>query len=231
MADRIDRIDEQLKDWVTERLEVSTVSFDPPGAPSAADGVSLFLLELVDTPPPRTTKRTPLQLSLRYLVTTWANDPRDAHRLLGELVFEAMKTDDFELDLEAPGASLWQSLETVPRPSFFLRVPFRRERAEPEVQRVRKPLVMEATQLRPLAGRVVGPDEMPIPGASVELPALNTRTKTDRKGAFQFTAVPQQSAPERLVVRARGVATETRIDLAGPAGEEEPLTVRLDPAG
>jgi hypothetical protein len=231
MADGIDQIDEQLKDWVVERVDVSMVSFDRPGGDSSVEGVSLFLLELIDSPPPRTTRPTPLQLSLRYLVTTWADDPMDAHRLLGELVLEAMKTEDFELELETPEESLWQALGTAPQPSFYLRVPFRRERKQPEIQRVRQPLMVQITQVRPLAGRVVGPSERPVAEASVELPALETRTKTDRNGQFKFSAVPRQSEAERLIVRARGMTVETHVELTEPADEDAPVTIRIEPQG
>ncbi len=54
MTDGIDQIDEQLRDWVNQRVDVSTVSFDPPGKESSAEGVSLYLLELAEAPPPRT---------------------------------------------------------------------------------------------------------------------------------------------------------------------------------
>lgn len=229
MADRIDEIDEQLEDWTTERVDVPSVSFDPPGEESSAQGVSLFLLELMDAPPPRTTEPTPFQLFLRYLVTTWAETPQKAHRILGELVFEAMQAEDFDLELTAPENMLWKSLGISPRPSFFLSVPFRRERPRPEPQMVRQPLVLETAQLRPMAGRIVGPGDVPIPGATVELPALNTRTETDRKGRFRFDAVPEQTEPERLVVRAKGVMSETRVDLSSDDGH--PLTIQIEPEG
>jgi len=229
MADRIDQIDERLADWVTEQVEVSAVSFDPPGGESTEKGVSLFLLELGDAPPPRTPEPAPLQLSLRYLVTTWAETAQQAHRVLGNLVLEAMQATEFEFELSAPGNAFWESVGIPPRPSFFLTIPFRRERPRGASQLVRQPLVLELAQLRPLAGRVVGPGDVPIPGATVELPALNTRTETDRRGQFQFEAVPQQSAPERVVVRAKGTTSETQVDLS--SADAPPFTIQIDPEG
>lgn len=228
MTDRIDQIDEQLKDWVTERVDVADVSFGPPGEESSVRGVNLFLLQLEDAPSPRTQERAPLQVFLRYLVTTWAETPQQAHRILGELVLEAMQMEEFELDLSVSVGALWQHLGIPPRPSFFLRVPCRRERPQPEPEMVRQPLVLETAPLRPVTGRVVGPGDVPISGATVELPALNTRTKTDRKGWFQFDAVPQQSSPERVVVRAKGMRSEAQID---PATGDEPLTIHIEPEG
>lgn len=229
MAERFDQIDEQLKEWVTERVEVPAVSFGPPGEESSPQGVSLFLLELEDAPPPRTMKQAPLQLFLRYLVTTWAETSQEAHRILGELVFEAMQTEEFELELTVPVGTLWQSLGIPPRPSFFLRVPCRHERPRPEPQMVRQPLVLETAPLRPITGRVVGPGDVPIPGATVELPALNTRTETDRKGWFRFDAVPQQSSPERVVVRAKGMRSEAQIDPT--TNGDQPLIIQIEPEG
>lgn len=229
MPDRIDDIDEWLEDWITERLDVSTVSFDPPGEESSARGVSVFLRQLVDAPPPRTTEPTPLQVILQYLVTTWAETPQGAHRILGDLVFEAMQTEEFDLELAGPVDTFWTSLDIPPRPSFFIRMPFRRERPRPDARMVEQPLVLETTQVRPMAGRIVGPEDVPIAGASVEFPAFNTRTKTDRKGRFRFEAVPTQSEPERLIVRAKGTTSETRVDLAENDGDL--LTIRIQPEG
>lgn len=231
MTDGIDQIDEQLQDWVSERVDISTVSFEPPGQESSNEGISLYLLELVESPPPRTRKRPPLQLSLRYLVTTWADDPRDAHNLLGTLVLEAMTSDTFELELRSPDEAMWQAFGTPPRPSFFLQVPFRRERPETATERVRQPLVLETTQLQPLTGRVVGPNDVPISKASVEFPSLDARTTTDRKGQFHFAAIPQKSEPERMIVRARGVTTETDVELSESVDDDRLLTIRIEPQG
>lgn len=229
MPDRIDEIDEWLANWITERLEVATVSFDPPGGESSARGVSVFLQQLVDAPPPRTTEPTPLQVILQYLVSTWAETPQAAHRILGDLVFEAMQTEEFELQLDGPENAFWKNLEIPPRPSFFIRMPFRRERPRPDARMVEQPLVVETAQVRPMGGRIVGPEDVPISGASVELPAFNTRTKTDRKGRFRFEAVPAHSESERLIVRAKGTTSETRIDLSDD--ESDLFTIRIQPEG
>lgn len=229
MPDRIDEIDEWLEDWITERVDVSTVSFDPPGEESSGQGVSVFLQHLVDAPPPRTTEPTPFQVILHYLVSTWAETPQEAHRILGDLLFEAMQTEEFTLELAEPDNTFWKRLDMPPRPSFGIRMPFRRERPRPDAQMVGQPLVLETAQVRPMAGRIVGPEDVPIAGATVELPAFNTRTKTDRKGQFRFEAVPAQSEPERLIVRAKGTTSETRIDLSEDDGD--PLTIRIHPEG
>ncbi len=140
-----------------------------------------------------------------------------------------MKSDTFELELGAPDEALWQAFGTPPRPSFFLQVPFRQERPEIAAERVREPLVLETTQLQPLTGRVVGPNDVPIAEASVEFPSLNARTKTDRKGQFHFAAVPQKSEPEQMIVRARGMTTETDVELAGSVDGDRLLTIRIEP--
>jgi hypothetical protein len=61
------------------------------------------------------------------------------------------------------------------------------------------------------------------------MPALNTRTETDHRGQFQFAAVPQQSSPERVVVRAKGTTSETQVDLSSEDGP--PFTIQIDPEG
>src|SRR5690349_24956655 len=86
----IDHTDAWLIDWVKSVLTNIEVSLRQPGGGADQRSISLYLLELVDTPAPRSTQRTPLQFSLRYLVTAWAVDPVEEHRLLSDLVFAAM---------------------------------------------------------------------------------------------------------------------------------------------
>jgi len=200
----IDQVDRNMQDWIGSVLDGTAVSLLVPADAAKGQGVGLYLIELLQTPPARGTRRPPLQITLRYLVTSWAEDPQEAHRLLGELLFAAMDHPDFEVEQERLPLELWTALRVGPRPCFVLRVPLRRERLEKSAPLVRKPLIMKMSPVRQLQGRVLGPKEIPLMGAQVELPALLLSTQTDCDGRFNFPAVPADPTAVVLTVRAKG---------------------------
>jgi hypothetical protein len=223
----IDQVDKRIAEWVENVLDGATVSLHPPDDAQSGQGVSLYLLELADSPPPRSTGRPPLQLSLRYLVTTWAEEPKEAHRLLGELVFAGMGSSEFDIELDPIPVDLWASLGVAPRPSFILRTPLRMERPEPEVKYVRQPLVVRTVSITSLRGTVLGPDDVPLVGALVEIPALELFTRTDAKGVFSFSTLPAEPLVEQVLVRAKGREFSVTVDQ--PVSEDRPLVIRIDP--
>ena len=222
----IDEIDQRLKEWMESVTDGITVSLAPRANAQSGSGVSVYLLQLAEKPPARTVDRAPLQLALHYLVTTWADEPEEAHRLLGELVFAAMETPEFEVDLETLSPETWIALNVEPRPSFVLRVPLRKERPQPSAKRVRTPLVVQVEPVASLHGRVLGPDDTPVMGASVEIPALQVATRTDVQGRFSFRSVPGGQGGSTLRVRAKG--QERRVTVEEPTSEASPVVIRFD---
>ena len=106
----------------------------------------------------------------------------------------------------------------------MLRLPLRKERPEPPVHRVRLPLVLRNAPMRPYAGRVVGPGDLPIPAARVESPDLGQIVETDLQGRFRFPGVPVGMPMRRLRVSAKGLVVDVDVD----AGKNEPLVIRMD---
>jgi hypothetical protein len=143
----IDEVDQRLRAWVGRVLGEVPVSLDVPERESVDRTVGLYLLELSPAPEGRTMRRPRLRVSLCYLVTTGADTPEQAHRMLGELVFAALEEPDFEVDVTPVPVALWSALGVAPRPAFRLRVPLERERPMPVVPRVRVPLVTRAAPL------------------------------------------------------------------------------------
>jgi hypothetical protein len=221
----IDEVDQRLKAWVGEVAGDMPVSFATPDRSTRGPGVSLYLLELGSAPPARSVRRVPLQFSVCYLVTVDAETPERAHQLLGELVFAALETPGFEVELSSTPVELWTALGIPPRPAFRLRLPVRRERAEPNVRRVRFPLVTHTVPNEALLGRVVGPGDVPIPGALVELPALKLSTQTDARGCFRFPLVPSLESIGRLEVRAKGEVLHVGAEAL--VSEEGQLVIRM----
>jgi len=225
----IDQIDRQLVDWIGGILKQVDVSLAPPAEAETAAGVGLYLMELVQSPPPRTTRRPPLVMTLRYLITTHAAKPEDAHEMLAQLVVAAFENPKFEVEQEPLPLSLWSALGIAPRPAFVLRAPFIHERPEKRAPLVKKPLIITHVPLISFGGQVLGPEDIPLMNALVELPALELSTNTDSKGRFFFSAVPAAPGPKHLRVRAKGQEFSINTEQAG--SDNDPLVIHLQLEG
>src|SRR5262249_18738265 len=111
-----------------------------------------------------------------------------------------------------------------PRPSFILQVPLRRERLAAQAPPVRLPMVTQSVPAVAVVGRVLGPREIPIAGAFVELPSLDLVTQTDANGRFQFSQVPAQPRAKQLRVRGKGLVQSF---VAEPDKATNLITLRL----
>ncbi|MBV7327526.1 hypothetical protein KFU94_04545 [Chloroflexi bacterium TSY] len=201
----IDQIDRTLKEWIAEVVSDGSRSIDislrVPGGSNLGSGVNCYLWQLSENPPLRGLERTPNQILLRYIVTTWAETDEEAHRLLGLLAFAAMDHAEFEAQFEPIPSDVWLAFGIHPKPAFVLVVPLRQNLPRPERDYVRKPLVVGTSPLVELNGIVQGPDHIALSGASVIIPPLNRSTKTDRHGRFKFTALPAKQLIDQIVIR------------------------------
>jgi hypothetical protein len=204
----IDALDRELGDWLKATAPKTTVSFAPP-TDEVGDKpvVNCYLLSLATSPPTRTVGTrgpVPQQFALRYLVSVNAAAVEDAHRVLGPLVFAAMDRPGCEVELDMLPGDLWLALGVKPRPALILRVPLRLARPEPAVGIVLHPIVINEAPLRSLSGRVLGPGDIPLAGARLELPSLGLAVRTDHRGHFTFPPIPIDPLPTELVISARG---------------------------
>ena len=222
----IEQTDQRLKQWAASLLNSVNISLTPPGAVSSGEGISLYLMNLVAAPPPRGIKRPPHQIMLYYLVTAWAEDLEQAHRLLGTLLFAALEHNEFEVECEPVPVATWQAFGIHPQPSFMLRVPLRQERPEIPAKLVRAPLVIQSAPLLSLSGIVLGPEDMPLAGARVEFPTLQIVEYTDATGRFTFPIVPGTPAAKFLRIRAKGREISIRVDQH--SADSAPLVIRFD---
>lgn len=222
-----DPSDAGLSAWAKDVLPGVEISLAAPISTSLTErGVNLYLLELRSRPAMRGTTRDPLQLALNYLVRTWAPDPADAHSMLLDLCFAAMEEPDFDVDLDPVRPELWLALGVVPGPVFRLSVPVRRARPQPVTKPVLHPLQIDGSTLGTVGGWVRTPDDMAIAGATVEVPALDRRSLTDRHGHFQIEAIP--AAPGRLDIRVRAKGKEAWATV-GAKDDRDAVLIRLDP--
>jgi hypothetical protein len=90
---------------------------------------------------------------------------------------------------------------------------------------VRAPLVVNGVGLRSLAGVVVGPGDVPVAAARVEIPSAGKWMETDSQGRFLFPGLPAE--PPRMLVRVRARGRQMDAEIAGPA-EGEPVVVHFD---
>ena len=77
----IEDADARLKEWVTSVAGELDVSLGFPKEARTGRAVNLYLLEMLQTPQPRGPKRPPLEVTLRYLVTSSADSPEEAHKI------------------------------------------------------------------------------------------------------------------------------------------------------
>lgn len=216
----IDEADDQMLAWAKRVVPDVPASIAPPPAKDGEPGVRIHLLSLAPVPAARGAKRPPLELALRYLVTTSSANQADAHRWLGVLAFDAMDTTEWKVESDPPDVDVWRAFDVPPRPAFVVRVPLRLPRNDRQAPLVRKPLVVDMHATTALAGIVTGPEEVPIAGATVEIPSLQLFATTGDDGAFRFPQLPASSSIT-LIVRAKRQTRTIR------ARTGEPLNVRI----
>jgi hypothetical protein len=201
----IDQVDAHLTHWLEKTLGAIPISLQSPDKVPNGQGISLYLLSLAENPPLQGTHRAPLQFWLRYLVTAWAEDPSQAHALLGELLLAAMDTPEYEVELDSISPMIWAGFGIPPCPAFILRVPVRKERTQRPAQMVREPLHVKWIKTVRLNGVIYGPDDSPLSGVRIalmpeagdktlalEYARLCPSTITDTHGLFTFASVPAQ---------------------------------------
>lgn len=183
--------------------------------PGLSDGRAV-VLTLLDIAPFPATRRgsapAPLQLRARYLVSVLGFDATERGQCLAELAFRAGPLIRVELDPSPPEPALWGALGTSARPALIASVLLERERRTPSAPRVREPLVTQWSAARPISGVVLGPRDIPIAGALVEVEGFPLTTYSNHRGEFAFRSVPGAEPPPTLVVTAKGTHLRVRVD-------------------
>ncbi len=185
-----ERLDERMKRWIESVLPDASISLGPPQSQPGGSGIGLYLLDLLRSSAMSAAKPAPLEITSRYLVTAWADQPETAHDTLTQLLFAALINSDFEVEKEAPSVSLWRAFGVTPQPAFLLRVPYRLERERAPVKLVTQPVKVEVLSRIAFYGRVLGPNDLPVSDCLVEVPSLGLVTISDHEGCFDFAAVP-----------------------------------------
>ena len=222
----IDQVDDNLSNWVETVLGGLKPSLSAPSEANGTLAVNLYLLELVDDPLRRNTSRPPLQPSLRYLVTSSADEPKDAHRLLGTLLLAALDNPSYEVELEPVPQNTWSAFKIAPRPSFILRVPLEREWSLSNVPLVTEGAAMQGAPMLDMYGLLLGPNDVPMANGRIEIPNLYRYAYTDSKGRFQLNGVPAAPRVKTLRVLARN--RELTVHVAETGSPDQPVRLRFD---
>jgi hypothetical protein len=218
-----------LRELVRDVDASADVLLGPPGASRSGRGVNLYLLEIVPRSAARGTTRPPLQLWLRYLITTWGEEAGAAQGLLVDLAFAAMEQPELELDPEPLAPEMWSALDATPQPSFLVRVPVSRERPVAPAKPVLLPLRVEPGRIAVVAGVVRDTRETPIADARITVDGFDRGTTTDRRGRFRIAGVPGPPATTQLRVRAKGV--EILVPVPDEPDAARTMVINLDPLG
>lgn len=218
MHDEVPQAEARLvADWVRPALGAGVeVRFGPTDdAGLRGGGAKAVVLTLLDIAPCPAARRgstpAPLQLRARYLVSTVGFDASERAQCLADLAFQAGPQIRVELD-PAPTPGFWRALGTAARPALIAAVLVERKRPAHAVPRVREPLITRWAPTRPISGVIVGPGNIPIAGALVELEGSPQSTYSNARGEFGFRSVPGTDPPPTLLVRAKG--TELRVPVA-----------------
>lgn len=185
----------------------------PPEDSGRGESPSLYVWPLTLVPD-RITAPGPdvLRLRVRFLITSDGSAPTAP--LLDRALLIAAADPHLDLVLDPIPAQTWIALHARPRVAVVVDVPVRVPRPTPPVVRVRQPLRVNQAQIGTLRGRVVGPGEVPIPGAAVRAVDLGIATRTANDGQFALAGVPTDT-PVRLLVSARGTRMSTQVTTPG----------------
>lgn len=223
----LEQVDQSLEEWAGKVLPGVPVSLVSAPQPARQPSLGFYLLQLAPVAPPQGVRApAPFKIKLCYLVTAWAESPAEMHRLVGTLMFSAMENSEWEVVSSASFPRLWSDLNLPLRPAFGLWVPVTRERQVRRAPLVKSQLVLKQSAMRTLRGQVLGPAQVPIMGATIEVPALGLATMTDRQGRFHFSAVPGEPPIRVIRVNAKGRAVTKTVERT--LAPDEPLVIQLN---
>ncbi len=208
----IDTIDQLLRKWVDSVAGDVAVSLSLEEKREADISINLCLMDILSMPMYGQGRRLPLQVRLRYLVSTAANDVEESHQLLGKLLFSALEKPEFEVDLESVHMTVWQAFGIAPRPAFYLSLPMRVERKD-TAKLIRTPPELVYRKTRDLHGILMGPGNIPVPNGRIELAGLGRSVNADEKGCFHFSSIPDKPTKRQFFINAKGQNFEIEATL------------------
>lgn len=222
----IDEVDAEVVSWIQSVVGDVSVLLEPPArlADASAAVVSVYLTEIVRDPAPRDVRQTPARLGLRYLVSVSDKSVARAHALLGQLLLAAVEDESQQVVLDTLSPAYWAAFGVEPRPAFMLQRPLAPVKQR-EVVPIATGVLARTALLQPLLGQVLGPRDLPMAGARIEISGTGQVARADHHGRFRIMYAPVQGATTTLKVRAKG--REQLVQLDPSRTDASPLLVRL----
>ena len=166
-------------------------------APADGPSIHLSLLSAVPAMVPRGPRELPpLRLALRLAVAVRAPTAAEADAILIALAFAAAETGTPEIEPSAPSIG-----EALSRPLLVLRVLVERPRlAAKPTPLVREPLTTRWSTATTIRGRVLGPQDVPISGAFIEVAGFGVAEYSNHRGEFSLAALGRGGDVEPVLV-------------------------------
>lgn len=211
---------QDLLAWTSEAAG-HTVRLGAPAELGDDAGLSLWPLDLRPQRQIRSAAaaREPFRFTVRHLLTVTGPSGLAA---LDRVLAAAVAAGEPDVLLEAGDPALWQAFGVAPRPALFVDVPAQIAFAEPSTPPVLHPLRIQHVARRTVAGRVVGPGDVPLAAMRVEVVGTQHATHTDAQGRFTVPGVPD-TGEVRLRLVGRGHVLTAVVDPA-----EADLVVHCD---
>lgn len=191
-----------LRDWIRGIAPQIKAFIAGSAAGAEPEGIAIRLVGMVPRVVPLSPGRRSAALALDYLITAHLADPIAEHAAISEIAFAALDSSDFVLLPDCPVADLCASFAIPAAPGLVLRTELRRDVRLPQAPLVREPPVPQVEPLVQAHGRVVGPGNVPIPGALVTIAGSSSST-TGPDGRFRFAIPAGQSATVTARARSR----------------------------
>jgi hypothetical protein len=223
----IDQQDRAVQEWIASAVDSAPVTLALPTNGDAPPGITLYLMDIASEPIHRGARDAPLRVTLRYLVTSGIGAFVETHRMLGDALFAALEHAEYEVEREPVPLAFWHAIGAAPRPAFVLRVPCHRERVPEPMKRVRAAPTIQSVPVLPLVGVVLGPGDVPIVDALVEVQALGLAQRTDRDGRFAFRTIPAAPLTNMLRITAKGYVLSQPVTRAPT--ETDGLVIHFEP--
>ncbi|MGQ0616410.1 MAG: carboxypeptidase-like regulatory domain-containing protein [Acidimicrobiia bacterium] len=218
----------RLAEWARRAVGDGTTVRIGPAVPDGSPGGPIVVLQPLGLAPEQevrcTATRAPFRFRVRYLVTT-DGSVEEGPELFDLLLAAAVADGTMTVSVDPLAPEWWLALGARPRPAFVVDVGASIEQATEIAPRVRAPMAVQAVALRPLTGRLVGPGDVPMAGARVEVATTRAVTRTGPTGAFRFAAVPDTEGPTQLRIDARGLHLVADVDV----GPDDDVVIRCQP--
>jgi hypothetical protein len=242
------KVDDELEKWVADTLQQQVglnlmPTFDPPTKQSDRLGVNLYLLELVYESRLARSNRPYPQPALRYLVTTNGGDQKQAHELLGVLLWAGFNKSRIqtngqnpaeyvmEVDLAPVGSDIWSAFGIEPRPSFILRVLVPHEWLDKPAPIVTQTPITIQKPLTDWYGRLWlqnEGDRTPYDGVRIELFRPYRQAFSDSHGFFTIPSVlPVGPVPPKLTLSIHNRYELENVTFDGPGTAADPVEIIL----